>query len=129
MTYEPPPSQPYGGYPQPGYAPFSSPPTHGKATTSLVLGIISLVMCGFLTGIPAMILGRQAKREIRESNGQLGGDGLATAGFVTGLIGTIWTVFVTVLVIGVFAVGSTVHTEMHKTCEEFNSQGEFTTNC
>jgi len=126
MSYQPPPGQPYGGYPQPGYPP-PPPPTHGKAVTSLVLGIVSIAACGFFTGIPAIILGRQAKREIRESNGRLGGDGLATAGFVTGLIGTIWTAFLAVLVIGVFAVGSVVQGELDQTCTEFNSEGEFTT--
>ncbi len=69
-----------------------APPTPGSATTALVLGIISLVFCGLLTGIPAMIVGRNAKREIAQSGGQLGGEGIATAGFVTGLIGTILSV-------------------------------------
>ena len=72
--------------------PPAAPPTSGKATTSLIIGIVSLVACGLFLGIPAMIVGRQAKREIRESQGRLGGEGLATAGFVTGLIGTIWSV-------------------------------------
>jgi len=125
MSYQPPPGQPYGGYPQPGY-PLAPPPAHGKAVTSLVLGIVSIAMCGLFTGIPAMILGRQARREIKESNGRLGGDGLATAGFVTGLIGTIWMGLVTVLVIGLFVVGSVVQNESEPTCTKFNSQGEFT---
>jgi hypothetical protein len=90
----PPAQPPYGGgYPPqgpPGYG-APSPQSSGKATTSLVLGIASLVVCGLFTGIPAIVLGVKARREIRESNGQVGGDGLALGGIITGAIGTlIW---------------------------------------
>jgi hypothetical protein len=88
--------------------PAGPPPTSSKATTSMVLGIVSLVACGLLLGIPAMIVARQAKREIRESQGRLGGEGFATAGFITGLIGTVWSVvvglaFVALAIFGVWA--------------------------
>lgn len=105
--YAPPayPQQP--GYPPPGYAQtpaYGVPaPTHGKATTSLVLGIVSLVLCGLLAGIPAMILARQAKREIAESGGRLSGDGVATAGFWTGLIGTVLSALGILALIGLIA--------------------------
>jgi len=101
-----PPMQP-GYYPPPGQ--YNVPPVapnSSKATTSLVLGICSLVVCGLFLGIPAMIVGRQAKREIRESQGRLGGAGLATAGFVTGLIGTIWSVLGVILLVLLFAFGA-----------------------
>ena len=96
-----PPGPPPGQYPPAQYPPGQYPvapvaPTSSKATTSLILGI------------PAMIVARQAKREIRESQGRLGGEGYATAGFVTGLIGTIWSVvvgllFVALAIFGVWA--------------------------
>ena len=101
--------QPYQQQPyqqQPPMYPPAAPPTSSKATTSLVLGIVSLIACGLLLGIPAMIVARQAKREIKESQGRIGGEGLATAGFVTGLIGTIWSVLALVFVIIVFAFGA-----------------------
>ena len=107
--YQPPPGQyPPGQYPPGQYPVAPAAPTSSKATTSLILGIVSVVMCGLLLGIPAMIIARQAKREIRESQGRLGGEGLATAGFVTGLIGTIWSVvvglvFVALAIFGVWA--------------------------
>jgi hypothetical protein len=97
----------------PAFQPLYQPPTSGKATTSLVLGIVSLVACGLLLGIPAMIVGRQAKREIRESGGRLSGDGLATAGIVTGLIGTLWSILALVLVVLVFAFGAALFKECH----------------
>ncbi len=108
-----PPNQPPPGYYPPGP---QAPPTSSKATTSLVLGIISLVLCGLFLGIPAMIVARQAKREIAESQGRLGGEGLATAGFVTGLIGTIWSILAGILVIVVIAVGGVVAEEIGKNC-------------
>lgn len=58
-----------------------------KAIASLVLGIVSIVgiffglsLIGLICGIVAIILGNQARRE--------GGGGIATAGFVCGIIGT-----------------------------------------
>ena len=92
--------------------------TSSKATTSLVLGLISLVFCGLLLGIPAMIIGRQAKREIRESRGQVGGDGLATAGFVTGLIGTVWSGLGLLLVVAVFVFGGMFASQLECTTSD-----------
>ena len=65
------------------------PPTNGHATASLVLGMVSLMGCSFLTGIPAIIFGRMAKREIAESGGRQGGADLATIGLVLGVVATI----------------------------------------
>jgi hypothetical protein len=69
--------------PQHGYGP---PPTDGKATASMVFGILSILCCGILAGIPAIILGHISKSNIRKSMGQLGGGGMATAGLVMGYI-------------------------------------------
>jgi hypothetical protein len=54
----------------------------------LVLGILSLVCLGPLAGVPGIIVSASARRSIRESPGQLGGGGLATAGLVLSIIGT-----------------------------------------
>ena len=58
----------------------------GKATASLVCGILSFVLCGIFTAIPAVILGGQAIREIDGSGGAITGRGLATAGRILGFI-------------------------------------------
>lgn len=100
------------------------PPTHGKATTALVLGVASLVACGFFLGIPAMIVAQQAKREIKASQGQLGGEGVATAGFVTGLIGTVWSALAALLVAGLFILGTAVQGEFENTCTTFGRDGQ-----
>jgi hypothetical protein len=52
---------------------------------SLVLGILGVLCCGFLTGIPALILGKMAQKEIDATGGGQG-RGMATAGFVLGII-------------------------------------------
>lgn len=69
------------------------------ATTSLVLGLLSVMGLGFLTGIPAIIIGRRSTRKIDASGGALTGRGLATAGYVTGLIGTILSFLTLILVV------------------------------
>ena len=76
------------------------------AVWSLILGIGSLVCLGFVAGIPAIILSSSAKRRIRESGGMLSGSGLATAGLITGIIGTVWSFLVFVLVILSVAVSN-----------------------
>ena len=77
----PPQAQPnYGQYPPSGQQ------TDGKATASLILGILSLLCFSLLTGIPAIILGHMSKKNIRHSMGRLKGDGMATAGLVMGYI-------------------------------------------
>ena len=79
MSYTPPPPPPMGG----GYA---TPKTNQKAIWSLVLGILGLVCCGLFAGIPAVILGNMAKKEIAASGGAEGGSGMAQAGFILGII-------------------------------------------
>jgi hypothetical protein len=60
----------------------------GKATASLILGLLSFP-CVFnvLTGIPAIIVGILALRDISASRGRTGGQGLAITGLVTGSLG------------------------------------------
>jgi len=81
----------------------AGPQTPGSAIAALVCGILAVLGCMFFTGIPAMVLGRRAKREIEQSGGALTGEGLATAGFVTGLIGTL-LFGIPALILLVFAV-------------------------
>ncbi len=101
------PGLPTGGYTPPA----NSMPTYtvpssvgttaqqsNSALISMILGITSLVLfvlllCVFflsplsaVAGIPAVILGRNARREIKASGGQLTGDGMAVAGIIMGWI-------------------------------------------
>jgi len=103
-SYQQPSYQPYGvpGYLPPGYA--AAPPNEGMAVASMVVGIASLVlMCGYgigLLGSPvAMVLGRVSMKRIDASGGQLGGRGMAQAGFILGIIGTVLLVLAIAVVV------------------------------
>ena len=67
--------------------------TDTKAGVSLVLGILSLVatFCwlGLPLGIPAIVFGTLAHRDIRRSDGMAGGRGMATAGIALGSLGSL----------------------------------------
>ena len=90
-----PPQQPDAGQwgqPQPyqpappayGYA----VPDHPKATTSLVLGILGVVLCNVVAPF-AWSIGKKTRDEIDASGGRLGGRGQAQAGYILGIIGTV----------------------------------------
>jgi len=115
----PPPMPPYG----PGaYRPV--PPNHPSAVPALVLGILSVLACGLFTGIPAIVMGRRATREIRADRARFGGEGLAQAGFWTGVVGTVLSGLVLVLILGVFAFGGAVHDEFQQTCVVVGQNGQ-----
>lgn len=82
-TAGPPPGSIYGNpY---GYGTTGLPRTSGLAIASMVLGIVSIVLCG-ITALIGLPMGYAAKKQIRESNGTITGDGMATAGIVLGWI-------------------------------------------
>lgn len=60
-----------------------------KSIISLILGILSIFLLGFLSGIPAMILAKHEEDEIRQGRSPVAGEMLAKLGFWLGLIGTI----------------------------------------
>lgn len=100
-AYPPPPP---GGYPPPqGYNPYLTPPKHPQATTSMVLGIVS-VAAGLMCWLPllispvAWIMGAKAVRDIDASRGAQSGRSEAVAGKVLGIIGTV------LLILGIAAI-------------------------
>lgn len=86
-----PPMRP-GALPEP-------PKTSGLAVASLVCGIAGL--CTFVTAIVGVILGVIALRQIRRSNGRLGGDGLAIGGIATSCATLIVSLIVGFMVVGI----------------------------
>jgi hypothetical protein len=106
----PPPGTPppgYGGYPPPyplGY-PYPVQQTSGKATTVLVLGILSLLVCQVL-GIIAICLAPGAKREIAQSQGRLGGEGYIKAGVICAWISIALTIALIAGLILLIAAGT-----------------------
>lgn len=95
----PPPQYPPGGY----YAPAPSKPNNTLAIVSLISGIAGLTVLPFLASIVGVICGHIAKKQISESQGREGGEGLATAGIVTGYIGIV--VWGLIIVLGVLLAG------------------------
>ena len=61
--------------------------TSAGAVWSFVLSLLSFICFGPLTGIPAIICGHVARSNIKRSQGNLTGDGLAVAGLVVDIKG------------------------------------------
>lgn len=65
-----------------------NPPVYKRdsslAIASLVCGLLTWSFVPFFGAIAAIITGHLAKREIRESQGTLSGDGMALAGLILG---------------------------------------------
>lgn len=106
---EVPPAAPGQAVPS-GPQTFPGPPvaarrTDGAAVTSLVLGILGIVFCPLILSIPAIIVGRSSERRIRESGGLLDGEGLAKAGWITGIVGTVLgVIYVAIMVLFLGAI-------------------------
>ena len=95
MQSPPPPTAPY--FPPPDHPPPVAPgavTTDGKATSSLLFGILGLIFAlplgvpGLIAGPIAYFLGKGARERIAESNGALGGASAARAGRILGIAAT-----------------------------------------
>ncbi len=69
----------------------------------LVLGILGMIMCGILTGIPAWIMGKNDLKAIAAGEMDPAGQGLTKVGYILGIISVALTA-ITVVVFGVLAV-------------------------
>lgn len=102
------PPYPPPGYPAHGQVQYA--PDHPKATTSLVLGILGVVLCQVIAPF-AWSMGKRTLNEIDASQGRLGGRGAAQAGYVLGIVGTVLLglslVFILIYVVGMVAFFST----------------------
>lgn len=58
------------------------------AIASLVLGILGVICCSFITGVPAVICGHVARGKIKR-DASLGGESLALAGLILGYISVV----------------------------------------
>jgi hypothetical protein len=87
---------------QPDYGsggPYDTPAVqHPQAIIAMVLGILGLAVCP-LIGIAALVLGSKARKEIDAAPGRFAGRGMATAGFVLGIISIVITVLVILVVV------------------------------
>lgn len=70
-----------------------------RALITLILGILSLVCAGFLTGIPAIIIGHIELKAIQRGEAPKEGEGVAKVGFILGIVGTVLTC---IAIMGIF---------------------------
>lgn len=63
-----------------------------QAVTALVLGILGLLCCPILGPI-AWYMGNQERKAVRERRSSASGEGLAVAGMVLGILGTLYLLF------------------------------------
>lgn len=96
---------PPAGYSQPtyGYAP-PRPPTDDKAVWALVSSVAGFFLCPIVLHVVGWVLANQSLRAIRESRGALGGDGIAKAARVLGIVGVVLYGVLALLAILAFAI-------------------------
>lgn len=81
----PPPAPVPPGYGVPG-ATYPYARTESMAVASLVLGIVSFLVCPVVAAVVALALGYGARSRIESSGGTLKGEGLALAGRILGWV-------------------------------------------
>lgn len=75
-----------------------------RAMAALILGILSIVCMGFLTGIPAIIIGKMELNDIKIGKANKAGEGIAKIGFILGIVGTAFTCLVMIVSIGLIVL-------------------------
>ena len=87
------------------------PPTTRTSTlaiVSLISGIVSWFLLPFLASIAAVITGHMAKNEIKNGNGMVTGNGMATAGLILGYVQLGLGLCVCIVVALMLAFGMTI---------------------
>jgi len=110
VTGTPPAPSPLMPASPPAYPQYHAPlPTDGMAVAALVLGVASFFICPLVGAVLAVIFGYMARSNIHNSNGTLGGEGLATAGIILGFIhlGLLLLVVAIILIVVLIAGTST----------------------
>jgi hypothetical protein len=84
-------------------------PTNGLAVAALICGVCQIFFW-FLAGIPAIVLGHMARRQIRQTGEA--GEGMALAGLILGYIGLILGVLFTIGIVVAVVVATHGHSHM-----------------
>jgi hypothetical protein len=90
------------------YPPPAMLPTSGKAIAAMVIGICSIVLyfLGFILGPLAIGLWASARNDFKQIPPSYKGQGLATAGLVTGIIGTLIGLLMVLVIILTLAMAA-----------------------
>ena len=74
--------------------------TSTLAIVSLVSGILGWTLLPLVGTLVAIVTGHMARKEIRRSNGQMDGDGLAVGGLILGWISAaLWLIGIVVFIV------------------------------
>ncbi|MDD5644931.1 MAG: DUF4190 domain-containing protein [bacterium] len=76
----------------------------GRAVTALVLGIVGMLCCGPLA-IAAWILGAMELSDIKKGLSSKAGEGMAKAGMIIGIVGTVLMILGILIWISIMAIG------------------------
>ncbi len=88
---------------RPGAHPSVGPRTNQMAVASMVCGV-GQVFFWFLAGVPAIVFGHVARRQIRQTGEA--GSGMATAGLVMGYVGVLGPIIALIAVLAIVNVAS-----------------------
>ncbi|MFH0799228.1 MAG: DUF4190 domain-containing protein [Pseudomonadota bacterium] len=87
-----------------------APSASGRAIAALILGILSLLCMGFLSGIPAIILGSMELKAIKAGHAPQAGEGVARVGYILGIVGTVLTCLAILAFAALMALGMSLGT-------------------
>jgi hypothetical protein len=103
--------QPAPYMPMPSYGGFvAPPPDHHQATLSLVLGLVGLIGSFIFCGVTLVVspfawaFGQNALKEIRASQGRLGGESQARTGMILGIIGTVLAILALIALVAIIVL-------------------------
>lgn len=66
------------------------------AIWSLILGIVSIVLCGPISAIPAIICGHMARARVKAEPEKWSGEGMALAGLIMGYFAIVATILLVI---------------------------------
>jgi hypothetical protein len=107
QPYEPAVAPQWAAPGQAMYGPIS-PPNSTAALVSLIAGILSWIVFPVIGPIIAVVAGHMARNQIRASNGQLGGNGMALAGMILGYLQIALLILAVCAFVALFIIGSNV---------------------
>ena len=76
-----------------------------KSVVALILGILSLTCCGFLSGIPAIVIGRSELKEIEQGKVPESNRTMAKVGMILGIVGSVLSCLGTLVYVALIAFG------------------------
>ena len=83
-----------------------------KAITALILGILSVLCMGFMTGIPAIIIGSMELKDIRAGKSPASGENIAKIGYILGIVGTVLSCLAMLAFAAITAMGISMGGQM-----------------